>query len=279
MQTTSTAATNNSCRLWVPVAPTEFYLPVTSLLAAPQMHALPSSTGAVTGGSAAAVDGEGGGDDDLYGSGPPSARRMLTAGGENDNVDLELEEDEDEEGGGGSGGSAGGAAGAAGGGGYAGDSASGGWVGMRTVAELRRAHNVPVPVNKDSLYGQTIDRTKRVFNPIPVPKSVEASLPYASKSKNVKAKSKGGKEGGYLANRAVALEPSERKRLAFLNTLGTIRNEKKAVRKVADNKRREEKVKQKRKIEETFALSQKATKKKEYRTKGLEVRAKLAKKH
>lgn len=26
------------------------------------------------------------------------------------------------------------------------------WKGMRTVAELRREHNLPVPVNKDSLY-------------------------------------------------------------------------------------------------------------------------------
>lgn len=26
------------------------------------------------------------------------------------------------------------------------------WRGMKTVAELRREHNLPVPVNKDSLY-------------------------------------------------------------------------------------------------------------------------------
>lgn len=26
------------------------------------------------------------------------------------------------------------------------------WKGMRTVAELRREHNLPIPVNKDSLY-------------------------------------------------------------------------------------------------------------------------------
>jgi ribosome biogenesis protein BMS1 len=26
------------------------------------------------------------------------------------------------------------------------------WKGMRTVAELRRDHNLPIPVNKDSLY-------------------------------------------------------------------------------------------------------------------------------
>lgn len=26
------------------------------------------------------------------------------------------------------------------------------WQGMKTVAELRREHNLPVPINKDSLY-------------------------------------------------------------------------------------------------------------------------------
>lgn len=26
------------------------------------------------------------------------------------------------------------------------------WQGMKTVAELRREHNLPIPVNKDSLY-------------------------------------------------------------------------------------------------------------------------------
>jgi len=256
-----------SCRLWVPVAPTEFYLPVTSLLAAPQVHALPSSS------SSANFTGPGDGGGDLAnGSGPPAARRMALAaaaggGGVEGDEEGGLGEDDELE------------DGAAAEAEPISSGSGGGWQGMRTVAELRRELGVPVPVDKDSLYGQTIERVKRVFNPIPVPKSVEAALPYASKSKNLKAKSKGGKEAGYLANRAVALEPFERKRLAFLNTLGTIRNDKKAVRKVADTKRRDEKAKQKRKIDEMFELSTKADKKKEYRQKGLDHRAKISKRH
>lgn len=31
------------------------------------------------------------------------------------------------------------------------------WEGMKTVAELRRDQNLPVPVNKDSLYKVTFD--------------------------------------------------------------------------------------------------------------------------
>ena len=54
----------------------------------------------------------------------------------------------------------------------------------------------------------------------------EAKLPFASKTKNLTKKSK----TGYLAKRAVVLEPEEKKKVAFLQALGTVRNEKKAKR-------------------------------------------------
>jgi hypothetical protein len=38
---------------------------------------------------------------------------------------------------------------------------------MRTVAELRREAQVPIPVNKDSLY-KPIERLPRIFNPLRV---------------------------------------------------------------------------------------------------------------
>ena len=225
-----------SCRLWVPVPPTEFYHPVTSLLAAPEAHALPAPKGAADGdegdedgGFDGELDDEGGGG--AGEAGPPAKRRAADEGG--------------------SGGSG---------------------LLMRTVAELRRAAGSPVPVNKDSLY-KPVERVKRIFNPIPTPRAVEAALPFKSKSKNLKPKG----TKGYVANRAVVADPAERKRLAFLNTLGTIRNEKKAVRKEADGKRREKKAKERAKIKEGFALHAKAEKKRTHRTAGLEQRAKKAK--
>jgi ribosome biogenesis protein BMS1 len=241
-----------SCRLWVPVTPAEFYLPVTSLLTAPELHADPSVK-AITDG---AVDGEYDDDEDheieeedddeeegaeskIGGAGPPTARRQAAQDEEGENGE---------------------------------EKASAGPALMRTVAELRREANVPVPLNKDSLY-KPVARVKRQFNPIPVPAKVEAALPYASKSKNLAPKGK----SGYLKQRAVVMDPSERKRLAFLNSLGAIRNEKKAARAESDKARRAEKAKARERLEGVFSLSKKAESKKHHRAAGMEQKAKRAK--
>jgi ribosome biogenesis protein BMS1 len=243
--------------LWIPVAPVEFYLPVTSLLAAPEVHkSRESSHGDDEPG------GDDGGDGDelgeaVSGRGPPTARRIQADGGHDDG-----EQDGDDGEGGGDDED------------NQGEGGEGGWTGMRTVAELRRAQGAGVPLLKDSLY-KPVERTKRVFNPIPVPRVVEAALPYASKTKNVPAKS----TKGYLVKRAAVLEPSERKRVAFLNTLGTIRNDKKATRVASDARRSVEKAAKKRKLDETFELHTKAAKKSKHRKAGLELKAKSKARH
>ena len=58
-----------------------------------------------------------------------------------------------------------------------------------------------------------------------------------------------------MLSRAVVMGPSERKRLAFLNSLGAIRNEKKAARAESDKARRAEKAKARERLEGVFALS------------------------
>jgi ribosome biogenesis protein BMS1 len=73
----------------------------------------------------------------------------------------------------------------------------------------------------------------------------------------------------YLARRAVVLEPEEKKKLSFLHQLGAIRNEKKAKRSEQRVKRKVENQKQKRKLEEAFALTEKAKKKAKYRAVGM----------
>lgn len=40
------------------------------------------------------------------------------------------------------------------------------WQGMKTVAELRREHNLPIPVNKDSLYKVIPDQKLLTGTPI-----------------------------------------------------------------------------------------------------------------
>ena len=62
---------------------------------------------------------------------------------------------------------------------------SGGWVGMRTVAELRRAAGVGASRQSDSLYRQ-IERAPRVFNPLKVPTKLQAALPFKTKPKVVR---------------------------------------------------------------------------------------------
>jgi len=51
---------------------------------------------------------------------------------------------------------------------------TGGWVGVRTVAELRRAQNVGAPRNPDSLYKKdAAERAPRKFNPLRVPQALQ----------------------------------------------------------------------------------------------------------
>jgi len=52
-------------------------------------------------------------------------------------------------------------------------------VGMKTVAQLRREAGVGAPRNADSLY-RTIERAPRKFNPLKIPRALQASLPLFS---------------------------------------------------------------------------------------------------
>jgi ribosome biogenesis protein BMS1 len=58
--------------------------------------------------------------------------------------------------------------------GYArGAQAGGGWLGMRTVAQLRRAAGVGAPRQPDSLY-RPVERRPRRFNPLKIPSALQA---------------------------------------------------------------------------------------------------------
>ncbi|KAG5175472.1 ribosome biogenesis protein BMS1 [Tribonema minus] len=155
------------------------------------------------------------------------------------------------------------------------DGGGGGWQGMRTTAMLRREQALPVPVNKDSLY-KPIERRPRKFNPMPVPKSLQAALPFKSKPKDRKALSKGARKG-YLKSRAVVLEPQERKKAALMAALGTIRNEKVAIRRAANARRRAEHEKKQAKVVEAFADVKAAERKRKFRDMGQKEAARAAK--
>ncbi|GAB5031124.1 arf-gap with ank repeat and ph domain-containing protein 9, partial [Nannochloropsis oceanica] len=136
---------------------------------------------------------------------------------------------------------------------------------MKTTAMLRREKQVPIPVNKDSLYKPVV-REVRKFNTLQVPKSLQAALPFASKPK-VQQKRSGAHEG-YLKKRAVVMDPEEKKKHFLLQALATVRNAKLAKAKL----RREEKLaardKVKEKQQELFAVQGKTEKKRKYREQG-----------
>ena len=50
-----------------------------------------------------------------------------------------------------------------------------GWVGMKTVAQLRREQGIGAPRNPDSLYHK-IERAPRKFNPLKIPRSLQVKI-------------------------------------------------------------------------------------------------------
>ncbi|KAI3983960.1 hypothetical protein MKX01_035087, partial [Papaver californicum] len=106
------------------------------------------------------------------------------------------------------------------------------WEGMKIVAELRRQNNIPIPVNKDSLY-KPIERKPRKFNPTVIPKALQAALPFETKPKDLPRKKK---KLGKLP--AVIMEPVERKIHGLVTQLHVLRKEKMTKKKQKENEKR-----------------------------------------
>lgn len=95
------------------------------------------------------------------------------------------------------------------------------WKGMRTTGKIRAELGVAAPSNPDSTY-RKIERPIRRFNPLRVPKALQASLPYASKPLYIKKQ----KKPTYLQKRAVVLGGDEKRARDLLQKVMTLRNEK-----------------------------------------------------
>ncbi|RZC51430.1 hypothetical protein C5167_019856 [Papaver somniferum] len=102
---------------------------------------------------------------------------------------------------------------------------------MKTVAQLRRKHNLPIPVNMDSLYKPN-ERKPRKFNPMVIPNTLLSLLPFESKPKDLPCKKKLGKL------RAVITEPRQRKIRAFVTELQLLKKEKMKKKKQKENEKR-----------------------------------------
>ena len=134
---------------------------------------------------------------------------------------------------------------------------------MRTTAEIRRDAKIPLVVDKDSVY-KPIVRQKREFKKLKVPAKLQEALPFASKPKQQVAKNR----EGYLAKRAVILEPEERKARAVVQMLSTVRKDKQEKRHVAGQERLSKKRKAKELEAGRFEEQHKEEKRAKYRDEG-----------
>ncbi|KAF9220471.1 DUF663-domain-containing protein [Gyrodon lividus] len=108
------------------------------------------------------------------------------------------------------------------------------WTGMRLTGQVRRDEGIKTPLNNNSHY-KPIERLPRRFNPLKIPKKLQASLPYASKPKLMKAQS----NKTYMQQRAVVMEPEERKAIALLQQIRALRKDQVTRRKEKQNERKE----------------------------------------
>ena len=91
---------------------------------------------------------------------------------------------------------------------------------MRLTGQVRRDEGLKTPLNVNSTY-KKIERAHRKFNPLVVPKKLQASLPYASKPKLMQAQTK----QTYLQKRAVVMEPEEKKAIALMQQIRALRKD------------------------------------------------------
>jgi len=134
------------------------------------------------------------------------------------------------------------------------------WRGMKTVAELRRENNLPVPLSKDSLY-KPIERKMRKFNPLVIPKSLQGALPFASKPKDIPSRRRPLLE----SRRAVVMEPHERQIHALVQQLHLIRHEKLKKQKLKDVEKRKKHEAEKAKEEQLSKKRQREERRGRYR--------------
>lgn len=105
---------------------------------------------------------------------------------------------------------------------------------MRLTGQVRRDEGIKTPLNVNSHY-KPVGRPPRRFNPLKIPKKLQASLPYASKPRAMKAQS----SKTYMQQRAVVMETEEKKAVALLQQIRALRKDQVARRKEKQNERKE----------------------------------------
>ncbi|KAF7291613.1 DUF663-domain-containing protein [Mycena chlorophos] len=144
------------------------------------------------------------------------------------------------------------------------------WEGMRLTGQVRREQGIKTPLNVNSTY-KKIERPERRFNPLVVPKKLQAALPYASKPRAMKPQ----KKETYMQKRAVVMEPEERKAVALMQQIRALRKDQVARRKEKKSEKRAEHAKKVEKQEERKGEKVKERKKDVMRTIGKKAKREL----
>eukprot|EP00397_Hematodinium_sp_SG-2012_P009851 GEMP01009948.1.p1 GENE.GEMP01009948.1~~GEMP01009948.1.p1 ORF type:complete len:996 (-),score=245.75 GEMP01009948.1:342-3329(-) len=134
------------------------------------------------------------------------------------------------------------------------------WKHLRTLAEIRRDKGVPIPFNKNSEYGQKIERKERRFNKLKIPSALEAALPFNSKRKLVEKRIKTSLE---KKTKIVSSEAEKEKRF-LVQRLETIRRDRATKKKDKSVKKLQLKEKREAFIQTKRNEHTKERKKKEY---------------
>lgn len=137
------------------------------------------------------------------------------------------------------------------------------WSGMRLTGQVRAAQGVETPNPESSKY-EKIERATRRFNPVKVPKSVQANLPFKSQIHQMKPQ----KKQTYMQKRAVVLGGEEKKARDLMQKVMTLRNEKDAKRKAKKAEKRVEHNAKLQKIEDKKKERQKREKKEYFQKEG-----------
>ncbi|XP_053496000.1 ribosome biogenesis protein BMS1 homolog isoform X1 [Ictalurus furcatus] len=145
------------------------------------------------------------------------------------------------------------------------------WTGMRTLGQLKHDLEIRNQPNQDSLY-KPIERQKRHFNPLRIPKELQKALPFKSKPKLQEAK---GKIPRDLQRPVVIREPHERKVAALLDALSTVYSHKSKKARTEQHTKHKEFLKKKEKQEAEKLKRQKDERKKVYRAMGQKEKKKL----
>lgn len=138
------------------------------------------------------------------------------------------------------------------------------WQGMRLTGTVRKEANIKTPLRVNSTYKPVERPEVRKFNPLRVPKALQAALPFSSKPHMTKAQRK----PTYLQKRAVVMEKDERDTVALLQQMQAVQKAKQQKRLAKRQERQEERNKKQAKKEEGDVQKHKERMKEIYRVQG-----------